>query len=259
MQSAAYIFSGLAAGILSGALGIGGAIVATPLIRLAGLSPYLAIGTTVPAILPGAFTGAWVYFRAKLVDTRAAVTIGAAGGVFSFLGARVTRALDGHLLMLLTAGVLFFLAIRLPRKDHEDPNAGDGSPSASTRRNTPAFLLLGASAGFFSGLLGIGGGSVLVPVLIRNFNFPTKMALGTSLAVITLLAAPSIAGHSQAGNIDWKVALLLSVGTIPGARIGSALAIRSSDKTLRITVSLALCILAVVYAGNELAALSSRP
>lgn len=261
MESAAYILSGLAAGVFSGALGIGGAVVATPLIRFAGMGPYLAIGSTVPAILPGTFMGAWTYFRARLVDTRAAATVGAAGGLFSFVGARTTRSLDGHVLMLLTAAVLFFLAVRLPKSPDGPIDAagadGKGRPRASGGR--AGLVLLGAVAGFFSGLLGLGGGFVIVPVLVRFFRFPIKLALGTSLAVIAVMAVPNIAGQSSAGNIDWTVALLLATGTIPGARIGALLAIKSSERALRLTVSVALSLLALVYAGVELAALSSRP
>lgn len=258
MQIAAFVLSGLAAGVFSGALGIGGAIVATPLIRFAGLSPYLAIGTTVPAILPGAVTGAWTYFRARLLDTRAAALIGTAGALFSYLGARTTRAFEGEVLMLLSAAVLFSLAIRLRHGRAEDADTSAEPRPSAVKDHPAAFMLLGAVAGFFSGLLGIGGGFVIVPVLVRTFLFPVKIALGTSLAVIALMAVPNVAGQTQAGNIDWRVALLLAIGIIPGARLGAVLAIRSSEKALRVTVSLALSLLALIYAGIEVTALSSR-
>lgn len=260
MQSAAYILSGLAAGVASGALGIGGAVVATPLIRFAGLNPYLAIGSTVPAILPGSITGAWTYFRASHVDIRSAIIIGSAGSVTSFVGARATRAFDGNLLMLITAAVLFGLAIRLSKPgDDNDRTPGNGAAANRPPKSPAAGLFaLGAVAGFFSGLLGVGGGSVLVPVLVKVFFYPMKMALGTSLAVIALTTGPNIAGQSQAGNIDWAVAALLALGTIPGARIGALLALASPEKSLRLFVAIALSGLAVVYAAIELAALSSR-
>lgn len=261
MKSAAYIISGLAAGIFSGAMGIGGAIVATPLIRFAGISPYLAIGTTMPAILPATITGAWTYLRARLVDARAAAFIGLAGGSFSFVGARATRAVDGHLLMLLTAFVLLAVAIRLPdrgpREKEEMQEAEAPAATSTDRRGIWRYLLIGAFAGFFSGLLGIGGGFVVVPALIRLFSFPIKKALGTSLAVIALMALPNIAGQSQAGNIEWQVAIFLALGMVPGARLGAALAIRSSDKKLRLVVSAALGAIALIYALSEVAALSS--
>ncbi|MGI8426794.1 MAG: sulfite exporter TauE/SafE family protein [Actinomycetota bacterium] len=250
MKVAVYILTGLVAGLFSGALGVGGAIVATPLLRLAGISPYLAIGTTVPAILPGAITGAWTYLRANFVDSRAALAIGVPGAVFSFLGARATRSVDGHMLMIMTAMVLLALAIRLPAQVAEDRAGGTNRVGA-----LHWFALLGAAAGFFSGLLGIGGGFLIVPVLAGLFGFPIKLALGTSLAVIALMAVPNIVGQAQAGNIKWSAALLLAVGCVPGARLGSMVAIRSSDRRLKVVVAVGLGLVAVFYAALELTAL----
>jgi len=249
VKVAVFILTGLVAGIFSGAMGIGGAIVATPLLRLVGLSPYLAIGTTVPAILPGALTGAWTYSRAKFVNLRAVFAIGVPGAVFAFLGARSTRAVDGHLLMIMTAMVLLALAVRLPRDSDE---GGQGELDVNS---LPGFALLGVAAGSLSGLLGIGGGSLIVPILARAFSFPIKLALGTSLAAIALMTAPNILGQTQAGNINWRAALLLALGVIPGARLGSKFALKSSDRTHKRLVAIALGIVAVFYAGLELTAL----
>jgi len=253
---AVFILTGLVAGIFSGALGIGGAIVATPLLRLVGISPYLAIGTTVPAILPGALTGAWTYSKAKFVDLRAVFAIGVPGAAFAFLGARSTRAVDGHLLMIVTAVVLFAMAVRLPRDTDE---GGQGKPDAGKPkiRSLPGFALLGVAAGSLSGLLGIGGGSLIVPVLARAFSFPIKLAVGTSLAAIALMTAPNILGQAQAGNINWRAALLLALGVIPGARLGSKFALESSDRTHKRLVAVALGIVAVFYAAVELTALGA--
>ena len=253
MKVAVYVFTGLVAGVFSGAMGVGGAIVATPLLRLAGISPYLAVGTTVPAILPGALTGAWTYMRAKFVDVRTVLLVGTPGAVFSFLGARATRAVNGHVLMILTAGVLAVLSFRLARQSAPEVPPEDGGRQGGM----PAFGLLGAAAGFGSGLLGIGGGSLLVPVLSRAFSFPIKMALGTSLAIISIMALPNIIGQAEVGNINWNAALLLGAGIIPGARVGSLLALKAPDRTVKLVVGATLGAVAVLYAAIETAALGS--
>ncbi|MGH9283347.1 MAG: sulfite exporter TauE/SafE family protein, partial [Acidimicrobiales bacterium] len=172
--------AGLVAGVASGLLGIGGAAVATPALRFLSVSPRLAIGTTVPVILPTTLTAALAYGRAGLVDMGAATWTGAAGAFTAALGALATRHVSGHLLMLVSAGVLLVLGLRALSP------GGAEERDAAPLRNRGALLALGAVAGFFSGLLGIGGGFVLVPAYIRFFRFPTKMALGTSLAVISL-------------------------------------------------------------------------
>jgi hypothetical protein len=241
--------AGLVAGMASGLLGIGGAAVATPALRFLSVSPRLAIGTTVPAILPTTLTAALTYGRAGLVDIGAATWTGVAGAFTAALGALATRHVSGHLLMLVSAGVLLVLGLRSLAS--ESPEARDRPP----RRNRGALLGLGAVAGFFSGLLGIGGGFLLVPAYIRFFRFPVKVALGTSLAVITLTVLPNVVAQAYVGNIDWPIAGLLTLGVVPGARLGALLAVRAPERILRILVALGVVAVALAYAGLELAEL----
>jgi len=252
MQTFLYVASGLAAGIFSGGLGVGGAVLATPLIRLLGTTPYLAVGTTVPAILPSTVTGAWTYYKAGLVDRRAALWIAAGGSLAAFAGARSTRLFDGHVLMLATAALLFILALRLIPDPPKEEEGGDGK-----RASVAGLLGLGLVSGFFSGLLGIGGGFMMVPVMIRFLRFEVKVALGTSLMVISVTVIPNIIGHAMEGNIDWRKAALLAIGVIPGARLGATLAIKAKDRSLRRTLGVALAIVALAYAAFEITALSS--
>ncbi|HEX2258123.1 MAG TPA: sulfite exporter TauE/SafE family protein [Actinomycetota bacterium] len=253
MQTVGFLLSGLAAGIFSGALGVGGASVATPLIRLLGVNAYQAIGSTVPMIIPGSATGAWTYFRSGLIDNRAAAWTSLSGAVASFAGARSTRLFNGSYLMIATAAVIFFLGIRLfperPEEKDEDPEPPRGSAAG--------FAALGVVSGFSSGLLGVGGGFLIVPAFIKFFRLPTKVALGTSLTVIAVTMVPNMLGHVLAKNIDWRVALLLCVAVIPGARFGARLTILSSERPLRITMAIAFSVAALLYAGYELGQLFS--
>lgn len=239
---------------------MGGALLATPLIRLLGTSPYLAVGTTVPAILPSTITGAWTYYKAGLVDRRAALWIAAGGSAAAFAGAKSTRLFDGHVLMFMTAALLFVLALRLiPEPANSEGSDASGAPGAYRKTGPPVagLLTLGVISGFFSGLLGIGGGFMMVPVMIRFLRFEVKVALGTSLMVISVTVIPNIIGHTLDGNIDWRKALLLAIGVIPGARLGAKLAIKAKERSLRRTLAVVLAIVAIAYAALELIALSS--
>lgn len=250
IETIAFVGAGVAAGIFAGSMGVGGALVATPLIRFLGVSPYLAVGTTVPVLLPTTLVAAFTYRRAGFLETRAAgwTALGGVGGAVA--GAFTTRRVNGHVLMLATAAVLIVLVARMIP-------GGDEAPPSRPRRSPGGFVVVGAAAGFFSGLLGIGGGFLMVPAFIQLFGMPVKTALGTSLAVIVVTAVPNLVTQQVVGNIDWRVALLLTVGVIPGARIGALLSIRARDRLLRITVVTAILIVAVIYAVVELAALSS--
>lgn len=247
MKDLLFIVGGFASGVFSGALGVGGAALATPIVRALGVSPLLAIGSTVPAILPSTLTGAFTYARSGLVDRRS-VALTAAGGVPSVIaGAVATRVIpgDGHLLMVATAIVLLYLSLRLI------PSKGDVEPDVVPRSSSGALIGLGVGSGLLSGLLGIGGGFMMVPVFIKVLGLPTKVALGTSLAVITITVIPNAVAQSTVGNIDWKVALLLAVGVVPGARIGALLAIRTKQRTLRVVLALGLAAVAVLYGAFE--------
>lgn len=249
-----FVFAGALSGFLSGSMGVGGALLSTPLIRLGGVSPLLAIGTTVPAILPSALTGAWSYWRAGLISRRHVIWIAPSAGLGSVIGALATRRVpgDGHLLMILTAGLLLFMAIRLvPDK----PDAGaETEPSPPGRSG---LLVLGLATGFMSGLLGVGGGFVMVPILIKVFRLPIKVALGTSLAVISLTIIPNLVTQTFVHNVDWKVAGLLAAGVVPGAWAGAKLSISSSDRKLRWAFAAILGVTAIIYGVAELLQISS--
>ncbi len=240
---------GFASGAASGAVGIGGAILSTPGIRWAMDVPaVIAVGTTLPVIVPTAITGLIAYVRTGFVETRAAVVAAGAGSCFAVLGALVTDVVQGELLLIGTAVLILVLAYRMvPRgEDGREQDAARFEPTI------PVLLVIGAVSGFVSGLLGVGGGVILVPVLSGLLRFPIKTAIGTSLAVVAAQAIPGTVAHAQLGHIDWRIAGGLVIGVVPGARIGSRIAIATEDRKLRLFVALALGGLALVFGGTEL-------
>jgi uncharacterized membrane protein YfcA len=94
----------------------------------------------------------------------------------------------------------------------------------------------------------------MVPAFTGWIRLPIKEALGTSLACVAVLAIPGTITHTLLGNIDWLYALPLCVGIVPGARLGSALAIRSSERSLRLIVGTALGTIAAIYLVGEVLA-----
>lgn len=242
---------GFASGVASGAFGIGGALLSTPGIRWALDAPALvAVGTTLPVIIPAAITGLIAYVRTGFVDVRAAVVAASAGGCFAILGALTTELVRGELLLIATAVLIFILSLRmLPAKTALRP--------PRFQPTVPVLLVVGATSGFVAGLLGVGGGVILVPVLTGLLRFPIKTALGTSLAVVAAQAIPGSVAHGLIGNVDWRIAGGLVLGVIPGARIGSRLAVAAEDAKLRVVVAIAMAILAVAFAATEVRELVS--
>jgi uncharacterized protein len=240
---------GFGSGVASGAFGIGGALLSTPGIRwFLDASPLIAVGTTLPVIIPTAITGLLTYVREGLVETKTAATMAAAGSVFAVLGALATKLVPGEALLVATAVLIFFLAVRMiPAHSSVRP--------PRLKPTLPVLLVVGAISGLISGLLGVGGGVILVPVLTVLLRYPVKTALGTSLAVVAAQAIPGTITHSLIGNVDWRIAFGLVLGVVPGARIGSVLAVRTADAKLRVVVGIAMAALALVFGGSELRSL----
>jgi hypothetical protein len=119
----------------------------------------------------------------------------------------------------------------------------------------PRFIAIGLAGGVLSGLLGVGGGIVMVPAFAGWVRLPIKEAVGCSLACVGILAVPGTITHQLLGHIDWAFALPICIAVIPGARVGAHLAIRSSERGLRLSVGIVLGAIALVYAVGEIAAL----
>jgi hypothetical protein len=115
--------------------------------------------------------------------------------------------------------------------------------------------LIGVGAGGLSGLLGVGGGILMVPLFSAWLGIPLKETVATSLACVGVFAVPGTITHALLGHIDWAFAIPLCIGVIPGARIGAHMTIAASDRTLRLSVGFALGAIAAIYAIGEIVAL----
>jgi hypothetical protein len=245
------VLVGLAAGVLSGLFGVGGGIVMTPgLSALRGLPPIVAVATPLPVILPTAAVGAFTYHRAGEVDMRAAAWISITGAAASAVGALLTEAVNARLLLVVTAGLLAWQSIQILR--------GRSRPAEVDERPLHAWTLalVGVVAGLLSGLLGIGGGTIIVPALAGMLGVPLKRALGTSLVAVVVLVIPGTIVHTVLGNIDWAAVLFLVIGSLPGARLGATIALETKERTLRLMVGSFLAIVAIVYGAQQLVELT---
>lgn len=249
---------GIATGVLSGAFGVGGEVVSTPGIRLLGVPALTAVGTTLPSILPTALAGAHRYRAEGLISWNAVVLTVPTGMLASVAGGLLSDVVpgDGHPLMIITAVLLGVTAVRMGRPDTSSETVESGADQSDDRSGTRLRLAcVGVLAGAMSGLLGVGGGLVMVPAFHQMAKMSIKSAIGTSLACVALFAIPGTITHALLGHIDWRVAGFLTLTVIPSARLGSTLALRTSDARLRRIVAYFLGLIAIVYAAGEITAL----
>ena len=262
----AVVAVGFASGVLSGMFGVGGAVLTTPGLRFLGATPIEAVGSTLPAILPGALFGAWHYRKAGLIEWRVALMSGGIGTGFAIAGAELSDHINAHYLMLLTAGLLLCVGLRSMRA-HVRASASapvpvlvgapavDEMPAAEPHLDSwVAIAVIGAGAGLLAGLLGVGGGLLLIPGYTVLLGLAPKRAVATSLVAVAMFSIPAMVTHAWLGHINWTYALLLTVGVMPGARFGARFTLTGSEARLRYLMGVFFTVLAVVYGGAELAA-----
>lgn len=96
-----------------------------------------------------------------------------------------------------------------------------------------AFIMIGLLAGLLSGMFGVGGGTVIVPLLVLVLHFDQRLAAGTSLAAIVPTATVGVISYAVHGSVAWIPALILAAGAVVGAQIGTRLLPRISQTVLR--------------------------
>lgn len=239
------VVSGFAAGVLSGAFGVGGGILMTPAISaLLGAPDSIALFTPLPVIIPTSIAGASRYWKAGQVDVRAAAWVAIPGASGAVVGAMATEWIPARWLLVVTAVVLAWQGVRVIRGSDTRSHEGGQIPGWQ-------FAAVGLLAGLVSGLLGIGGGLIMVPAFASVLGMPLKRALGTSLFVMPALALAAAIQHVILGNVDWAIAGALLVGVIPGAFLGARLALRAKERSLRLAVGSFLLVVAVLYGATQ--------
>ncbi len=254
---------GFLAGVLSALLGIGGAVVTTPAVRVLGATPIEAVGSTVPAILPGAISGAYRYTKAGLVDWTLALSLGISGAIFALAGAWVSDLVDGRLLMVLTAVLMLWSGVSVVRGGERaraaaaaaEAREGRGEPAEQGSRSIWLLGAVGAGSGFVAGLLGVGGGIVMVPAMAGPLRIPMKRAVASSLVAVAIFSIPALVAHVVLGHVDWRYALPLMLGVVPGAQVGARLTIGASEQAVRRWFGILVIVVALIYGGTELASL----
>lgn len=249
-------FVGLLSGYLSGQFGIGGAALSTPLLRIwLNVSPYLALGTTLPPILPGAIAGVVTYNRFNFVDKKILPRMVLGGLIGVLVGSFITPFISPHFLMFLTAILLLLISFRffIPKKK-ERKERGKRSIFIGFLEGLVSevgIFEVGAGAGFLSGLLGIGGGFILIPGMVYFLGVEVKKAFGTSLAVIPFLVLPASFIHYFLGHISLELAFWLTLGTVPGAMLGARVAVKAPSQVLRYLFGTFLLLFSFYFAYSE--------
>lgn len=208
------------AGLLGGLLGLGGGVVLVPaLSTVLGVPLPEAVGTSLIAVSATSISSSIAYIRQQLTDVELGISLVAwtsIGALFGgMLGLRAGAPLIAAVFLLLALYTAFILVRR-------HVLAKSGPAEQTTTRPGLAYPLMLVS-GALSGLLGIGGGPVNVPVMNILLGQPMKRAVATSSFMVGVTAAAGGILYLRAGRIDPLVAGLAVVGVAIGAQIAGVL------------------------------------
>ena len=252
-MTAVAILLGLAIGVVVGAVGGGGAILALPVLVYVLDEPVGPASTaSLVVVAVAAAVGAGSLARHGSVCWRLAFTFALPAAIGSVFGTLGSREVSAHLLVLAFVPVMLIAAALTWRRAGESGEGG-ACPHPPLRRVVVAGLLVGTLTGFF----GVGGGFVIVPVLTLWLDTPFRRAVGTSLVIIGLTGIAALASHLVAGaRPDVGVTATLACATGAGALLGSLFAHRVPTALLGrafavivATVALAL-LLDVLFLGG---------
>lgn len=241
------LLGAVAVGLSLGLLGSGGAILTVPiLVYLAGHNEKAAIAESLAIVGAIAAVGAARAWMRAQVDPRSAALLAFPGIAGAFAGTLGARLIPGAV-QLAVVGVLMLTAAALMLR--RSPTTPASDPDPLTPRATSLAILQGFGLGLVTGLVGVGGGFLIVPVLVLLRKLPMPTAVGTSLAIITVNSAAGFLTNlfaSHAPGLNWTAIGAFTACGIAGSFAGSALAGRMPQATLK-KVFAAFLVLMAVY------------
>lgn len=219
---------GASLGFMGGVFGIGGGIIAVPLLVLGfGLEQPLAQGTALVLMAPNLLVGWWRYHQRHPVSGRAILVIAVSASATTWGIAHVAARMDPTVLRWLFSAFMVVLAARLVH------TARQAASPAERPLNVRALPLVGMVGGCSMGLLGIGGGLLAGPLLSGWMGQRQTTAQGLSLALVAPSSVVALATYAQAQRVDWQLGLPMALGGVLTVSAGVALAHRLPEKPMR--------------------------
>lgn len=263
---------GGAVGFLSGLFGVGGGFLITPLLIFYNIPPAVAVATGANQVIGASISGALAHLKRGTLDIKLGVVlllagiVGSTAGVATFSVLRRFGQLDLvvsilYVFLLGSIGAMMLVesvnAIRRARGGAPAPMKKSGQhnwihrlPFKMRFRTSKIYVsvipvaVLGASIGFLSAIMGVGGGFIMVPALIYLLKVPTNVVVGTSLFQIVFVSAyTTIVLSTTNHTVDIVLAFLLMAGGVAGAQYGAQIGRKLRGEQLR--ALLALLVLAV--------------
>ena len=264
------ILIGFIAGTIGSLVGLGGGVIIVPALLFLGttglfpsVSPQLAVGTSLVVIIFNGLSSTLSYMKHKVVDYRSGLLFFLGSGPGATVGAWVNNFLNVVHFSLYFGAFLIFSSFLLMLQGRFASGAKEKNFKVTRTYITNegetitygyhpiVAVTIAFIIGFFSGLFGIGGGSLMVPAMILLFFFPPHVAVATTMFIIFFSSLLSSSTHIILGNVEWLFALALIPGVWFGAKTGAFINRRLQSKTIVGLLRIVLIFLGVrlIYQG----------
>ena len=240
---------GLVTGFLSGMLGIGGGIVMAPLLLyvppLFGFEPLpmkIVAGLTIVQGLVACVSGALSHRQFRMVSERLSLYMGISIFIAAMVGGAGAGYVSNQILLFIFAGLAFsaaFLMLLPVKEECENP---DVKCLAFYRWRA---VTSASTVGLLGGLIGQGGSFILIPLMTSFVRIPTRIAIGSNLAIVLLSSMAGFIGKATTGQIEWLMAVPIVLTVVPAARVGSLVSRRVPVLGLRRTLAVLIAIAAI--------------
>ncbi|MCQ6562555.1 sulfite exporter TauE/SafE family protein [Paenibacillus mendelii] len=262
IELALLVLLGLVAAVFGSIVGLGGGIIIVPALMLLGpqltgaeIDHATAVGTSLAVLIVTALASTLTYAKQKRVDFKSGWMLFITSGPAAMVGSALTGSLKNGVFQLVFGLFMLAMAALLIARDYMKPISrkwpvqrtftdANGITHSYGYAIIPA-LAVGLGVGLISGLFGIGGGSLFVPVMVLLFRFPPHLATATSMFVIFLSSILGSGVHAWLGETDYWLVLALVPGAWIGGMLGAYIAGRMTGKGVLWLLRVTLVLLAV--------------
>jgi uncharacterized membrane protein YfcA len=258
------LLMGIGTGTVAGVLGVGGGAVIVPLLTMWRIELVQATATSLVGVLLSAMSGSWRNWAKGELRGRQAIVLGLCGLPTAQVGAWVANQVNDRVLAFSFVAFLIAMILLVEYKKRlGSPLAPLGMRGTEPKRfdsqlmDSPNLLVpltkgdlggslpIGLIAGFLSGLFGVGGGAVMVPLQMVWLGEPIKSAVRTSLGAIVLIAMSGLWRYGIQGNVLWGPGIALAIGGAIGAQFGTRLLKKLSSDRINQLFRVLLIVLAI--------------
>jgi hypothetical protein len=221
-------------------VGLGGGLIFSPLFVILGYAKSEAASASLFLNLIAAASAAYTYSRKNMVDFSLSIPLIVSSSLAAPIGSYLNMRIDLKPFLITMAVVLALAGVRMLISPPDEAESG----SMQSSRKIIGGIGIGACIGLLGGLLGIGGGVFVVPLLIYVLKTPTKIAAASSTFIVCFSSLTGFLGYASMAKINWMFILPAAVASFAGGQAGARImSSRLKGKSIRVIFSVILFIL----------------